>query len=88
MLGASILNVWSLLSKDFVMLVIISFLIAIPLSYYFMHNWLQNYNYRTQLSWWIFIAACAGSLIITVLVVSIQAIKAAMANPVKSLRTE
>lgn len=87
-LGASVVNVWGLLSKDFVMLVVISFLIAIPLSYYFMHGWLQNYNYRTQLSWWIFIAACVGSLLITVLVVSMQAIRAAIANPVKSLRTE
>jgi ABC-type antimicrobial peptide transport system permease subunit len=87
-LGASVLNVWNLLSKDFVMLVIISFLIAIPLSYYFMHNWLQNYQYRTELSWWIFLAACIGSLVITILVVSMQAIRAAIANPVKSLRTE
>ncbi|CAN5821687.1 ABC transporter permease [soil metagenome] len=87
-LGASVLNVWNLLSKDFVILVAISFLIAIPASYYFMHNWLQNYNYRTDISWWIFLAAGIGSLLITVLVVSIQAIKAAVANPVKSLRTE
>jgi ABC-type antimicrobial peptide transport system permease subunit len=87
-LGASILNVWGLLSKDFVMLVIISFLVAVPLSYYFMHGWLQNYSYRTQLSWWIFLAAGIGSLLITVMVVSMQAIKAAIANPVKSLRTE
>jgi len=70
------------------MLVAISFLIAVPTSYYFMHNWLQNYNYRTEISWWIFLAAGVGSLLITILVVSIQAIKAAVANPVKSLRTE
>jgi putative ABC transport system permease protein len=87
-LGASVFNVWNLLSKDFIMLVIISFLIAVPVSYYFMHNWLQNYQYRTQLSWWIFAAAGIGSLLITVLVVSFQAIKAAIANPVMSLRTE
>ena len=87
-LGASVLNVWNLLSKDFVMLVAISFLIAVPVSYYFMYNWLQNYSYRTQLSWWIFIAAGIGLLLITLLVVSFQAIKAAIANPVKSLRTE
>jgi len=83
-----VLNVWNLLSKDFVMLVIISFFIAVPLGYYFMYNWLQNYQYRTELSWWIFAAAGIGSLLITVLVVSFQAIKAAVANPVKSLRTE
>ncbi len=87
-LGASVLSVWHLLSKDFVVLVIISFLIAVPTSYYFMHSWLQNYNYRTEISWWIFVASGIGSLVITVLVVSFQAIKAAIANPVKSLRTE
>jgi len=87
-LGASVLNVWNLLSKDFIMLVIISFIIAVPLSYYFMHNWLQNYSYRTQLSWWIFAAAGFGALLIALLTVSFQAIKAALANPVKSLRTE
>ncbi len=87
-LGASIYNVWNLLSKDFVTLVIISFLISVPLSYYFMHNWLQNYNYRTNISWWVFIAAGIGAIVITLLTVSFQAIKAALANPVKSLRTE
>ena len=87
-LGASVLSVWNLLSKDFVMLVIISFLIAVPVSYYFMHEWLQNYTYRTQISWWIFAAAGAGALVITLCTVSFQAIKAAIANPVKSLRTE
>ena len=87
-LGATVLNVWNLLSIDLVMLVIISFLIAVPLSYYFMHNWLQHYAYRTQLSWWIFVAAGVGALIITLFTVSFQAIKAAMANPVNSLRSE
>jgi ABC-type antimicrobial peptide transport system permease subunit len=87
-LGASVFNVWNLLSKDFVILVAISFLIAIPISYYFMHNWLQNYNYRTDISWWIFVVAGIGSLLITIMVVSFQAIKAAIANPVRSLRTE
>ena len=87
-LGASVFNVWNLLSKDFVMLVIISFVIAVPVSYYFMNNWLQNYHYRAELSWWIFLAAGIGSLVITIAVVSFQAIKAAVANPVKSLRTE
>lgn len=87
-LGASIFNVWNLLSKDFIILVVISFLLAFPLSYYFMHGWLDNYSYRTTLSWWIFVAAGIGCLIITIVVVSMQAIKAAVANPVKSLRTE
>ena len=87
-LGASVFNLWGLLSKDFVMMVLISFLIAAPVAYYFMHNWLQNYQYRTNLSWWIFAASGTGALMITVLTVSFQSIKAAMANPVKSLRTE
>jgi len=87
-LGASILNVWQLLSKEFVMLVIISLLIAIPIAYYFMHNWLQNYEYHTKISWWIFASAGSGALMITLLTVSFQAIKAAIANPIRSLRTE
>ncbi|MEP7373263.1 MAG: ABC transporter permease [Chitinophagaceae bacterium] len=87
-LGASVLSVWNLLSKDFVVLVLLSFVIAVPMSYYFMYNWLQNYQYHTGLSWWVFAAAGIGSLVITILVVSFQAIKAAIANPVKSLRTE
>jgi putative ABC transport system permease protein len=87
-LGASVFNVWRLLSKDFVMLIIISFLIATPVSYYFMHNWLQNYQYRSGISWWIFAATGLGAMIITLCTVSFQAIKAAIANPVKSLRTE
>jgi len=87
-LGASVLNLWGLLSKDFVVLIIISLFIATPVAYYFMSNWLQNYQYRAELSWWIFAATGIGALIITLLTVSFQAIKAAIANPVKSLRTE
>ena len=87
-LGASVLNVWKLLSKDFVMLVVISCFIAIPLAWYFLNQWLQQYEYRTEISLWIFVAAIAGAMMITVLTVSFHAIKAAIANPVKSLRTE
>jgi len=87
-LGASIFNLWQMLSKDFVTLVIISCLIAIPVAWYFLHQWLQRYTYRTDISWWIFIIAAVGALLITMATVSFQAIKAAMANPVKSLRTE
>lgn len=87
-LGATIFNLWGLLSKDFVVLVIISLLIAIPLSYYFMSNWLQHYEYRSGISWWIFAAAGLGAILITILTVSYQSIKAALMNPVKSLRTE
>jgi ABC-type antimicrobial peptide transport system permease subunit len=87
-LGASVANVWQLLSKDFVMLVIISCVIAVPVAYYFMNTWLQKYDYRASISWWVFGAAISGALLITLLTVSFQAIKAAIANPVKSLRTE
>ncbi|MES2795676.1 MAG: FtsX-like permease family protein [Bacteroidota bacterium] len=87
-LGASVTNLWQLLSKDFVVLVVISCLIAAPIAYYFMHNWLQKYTYRTEISWWIFVAAGVGALVITLLTVSYQAIKAALMNPVKSLKTE
>jgi ABC-type antimicrobial peptide transport system permease subunit len=87
-LGASLFNLWQLLSLEFAALVIISLFIATPIAYYCMHGWLQNYPYRTTLSPWIFATAGSGSLIITLLTVSVQAIKAALANPVKSLRTE
>ena len=87
-LGATVFNLWGLLSKDFVILVLISLLIAMPVAYYFMHNWLQNYQYRTNLGWWIFASAGVGALLITLVTVSYQAIKAALANPVESLRSE
>ena len=87
-LGATVANLWQLLSKDFVILVIISCLIATPIAYYFMNNWLQKYTYRTEISWWIFVASGVGSLLIALLTVSYQAIKAALMNPVKSLKTE
>jgi ABC-type antimicrobial peptide transport system permease subunit len=87
-LGASVFNLWRLLSKDFVGLVIISLIISIPIAYYFMSKWLQDYDYRTEISWWIFAVTGFGALLITLLTVSFQAIKAAIANPVKSLRTE
>jgi len=77
-----------MLSKEFVMLVIISSFIAIPLAWYFLHEWLQKYEYRTNISGWIFLAAGLGALVITLLTVSFQAIKAAIANPVNSLRSE
>jgi len=68
--------------------VIISFIIAAPLALYFMHDWLQNYEYHTAINWWIYGATCAGAILITLATVSYQAIRAALANPVKSLRTE
>jgi putative ABC transport system permease protein len=87
-LGASMMNLWQLLSKDFVVLVLISLCIAVPVSYYFMHQWLLQFEYRTVLSWWIFVASGLGAVLITLATVSFQSVKAAMANPVTSLRTE
>ncbi len=87
-LGASVINLWGMLSKDFVLLVIISQLIASPIAYYFMHNWLQHYQYRTNISWWMFAVTAFGAIAITLLTVSYQSIKAALENPVKSLRSE
>ncbi|SNY94920.1 ABC transporter permease [Flagellimonas pacifica] len=87
-LGASVFNVWNMLSKDFLKLVIVSCFIAVPISYYVMNGWLQEYPYRVILKWWIFALAMIGAVLVTVLTVSFQAIRAARANPVKSLRTE
>ena len=87
-LGASVASLWRLLSKDFVMLVLIALFVATPLAWYGMNEWLQKYSYRTELSWWIFAVAGVGALGITLLTVSFQAIKAALMNPVKSLRSE
>ncbi len=87
-LGASVFNLWYLISREFVLLVAISLLIATPVSFYFMHNWLQNYTYRSDISWWIFAAVGIGAIAITLLTVSYQAIRAAIANPVASLRSE
>jgi ABC-type antimicrobial peptide transport system permease subunit len=87
-MGASILNLWGMLSKDFVILVGISLLLAMPLAWYFMNNWLQKYQYRSDMAWWIFAASGLGALAITLLTVSYQSIKAASANPVNSLRSE
>jgi putative ABC transport system permease protein len=87
-LGATIFNLWQMLSKDFVLLVVISLLIATPVSYYFMHNWLQNYQYRSEITWWIFAVTGLGAMMLTLLTVSYQSIKAALANPVKSLKSE
>ena len=87
-LGASVANIWRMLSKDFVILVIIACLISAPITWYFMNGWLQNYQYRTEMSWWIFASAGAGALFLTLLTVSYQSIKAALMDPVKSLRSD
>jgi ABC-type antimicrobial peptide transport system permease subunit len=87
-LGASVFSLWNLLSKDFLLLVMIAFLIASPIAYFGMFLWLKHYPYHTSIPWWIFTATGFGALAITTLTVSFQAIKAAVANPVKSLRTD
>jgi putative ABC transport system permease protein len=87
-LGASTYNLWQMLSKEFAVLVIISCFIAVPIAWYYLNSWLNHYEYRTTISLWIFVASGAGALLVTLITVSFQSIKAALANPVKSLRTE
>jgi len=87
-LGASISQIWLLLSKDFIVLVLISCVIASPVALYFLQNWLQKYPYRTNIGTGVFIAASLLAIVITLITISFQAIKAAIANPVKSLRSE
>ncbi len=87
-LGASVFSLWQLLSKEFVLLVGIACIIAIPLAFTSLSAWLENYKYRTSLEWWIFGIAVSGGLAVTILTVSIQALKAGMANPIRSLRSE
>jgi high-affinity Fe2+/Pb2+ permease len=83
-----VINLWRLLSKDFVMLVLISCAIAIPVAWYFMNQWLKSYDYKTSIGLGIFVLVLLLSIVITLITVSFQAIKTALANPVKSLRTE
>jgi ABC-type antimicrobial peptide transport system permease subunit len=87
-LGASVFSVWNLLSKDFIGLVTIAFVIAVPLAWYGMHKWLQDYSYRINIGWGIFLLAGIIAIAIALLTVSFQAIRAAVANPARSLRTE
>ncbi|GAB3512854.1 ABC transporter permease [Emticicia fontis] len=87
-LGASITSLWGLLSKDFILLVLIAFLIATPTAWYFLSDWLKNYPYRISLSWWVFAITGLGALLIALMTVSFQTIKAALVNPVKSLKSE
>ena len=87
-LGASVTNLWGLMSKEFIILVFISLVIATPIAHYFMSDWLVRYKYHADLSWWIFGATALGAIVITLLTVSYQSLKAASANPVKSLRSE
>jgi ABC-type antimicrobial peptide transport system permease subunit len=87
-LGAGVTGIWALLSADFIKLVALSMLIAMPLSYYCMDQWLQNYALHTSLSGWIFVVAGLGLLLVTLATVSYQTVRVALMNPVKSLRAE
>jgi putative ABC transport system permease protein len=87
-LGASVTTIINLLSKEFLILVIISFVLASPLAWYFMNEWLKDFAHRIDISWWIFFAAGTTAILIALITISFQALKAAVANPIKSLRTE
>jgi len=87
-LGATVTNIVNLLSKEFLALVLVSFLIAAPMAGYFMDQWLQGFAYKIELSWWIFVIAGVTALTIALLTISIQALQSAIRNPVKALRTE
>ncbi|MEP6682282.1 MAG: ABC transporter permease [Parafilimonas sp.] len=87
-LGASVSNIICILSKDFIKLVLIAFIIAAPIAWWTSYKWLEDFAYRTQISWWLFILSGLGMLLLALITLSIQTIKAAIANPIKSLRTE
>ncbi|HEY0678532.1 MAG TPA: FtsX-like permease family protein, partial [Chitinophagaceae bacterium] len=87
-LGASVLSIMGLLSKHFVKLVMIASVVAFPVAWWAMNNWLEDFPYRVEISWWIFAIAAIAALVIALITVSFQSIKAAVANPVKALRTE
>ncbi len=87
-LGASVANIVSILSKDFIQLIMIAFVIAAPIAWWATYKWLQDFAYRTTISWWVFVVSGIALLLIALITLSIQTIKAAIANPVKSLRTE
>jgi putative ABC transport system permease protein len=87
-LGASVSQIVSLLSKDFMSLVLLAFIIASPLAWWAMHKWLEDFAYRTSFSWWIFALGGSMMFIVALLTLSVQTIRSAVANPVKSLRSE
>ena len=87
-LGASVLNLWKLLSSEFIKLVGLSCLIASPIAWYYLHKWLQQYDFRINISPWVFIIVGAGTLLISLLTISVQILKASIRNPVRQLRAE
>lgn len=88
LLGASGAGIVALLSKDFIRLVLVSFVVAFPVAWLTMNKWLQGFAYRITISWWVFVTAGALALLIALITISFQSVKAAFANPIKSLRTE
>jgi putative ABC transport system permease protein len=87
-LGATVQSITTLLSKDFIKLVFLAIIIASPIAWYAVHEWLQDFAYRIEIAWWVFVVAGLGAIVIALLTISFQAVKAAVANPIKSLRTE
>ena len=87
-LGASVSGIVAMLSKDFIKLVLIASVLAIPVAWWLMNNWLSDFAYRTKIYWWVFVAAGALALLVALFTVGLKALKAAITNPVKSLRTE
>jgi len=87
-LGASVQQILALISKEFLFLVLVAALISIPVTWWLLNNWLQGYAYRINISIWLFVGSCGGVLLLTLIVVCLNSIRAALANPVKNLRTE
>jgi len=87
-LGATVMGVWKLLTKEFAMLVLISITLAIPVSYLTMYKWLQNYSYRISLDWWIFTSAGVGATVVAIATVSFHAVRSALSNPARSLKSQ
>ncbi|HVZ26654.1 MAG TPA: FtsX-like permease family protein, partial [Sediminibacterium sp.] len=87
-LGASVFHITALLSRDFLALVMVSFVIATPIAWYALHKWLEGYTYRIYVEWWVFLFAACLSILVALITVSYHAIRAATSNPVKALRTE
>ncbi len=88
MLGASVGSVVTMLSKDFLKLVLIAVFFAFPLAWWAMNSWLQDFSYRINITWWVFVIAALLAILVALLTISFQAVKAATANPVKNLRNE
>ncbi len=87
-LGASVATLWRMLSKDFIVLVLLACVVSVPVTYYVLNDWLHGYEYHTEISWWIFVLAGMGAIVITLFTVSFQAIRAALMSPVNSLKSE